>query len=404
MLTFYLLVTLVIFLTLILLIVLIGDLPNYRGTILHRSHIILVDEIFNEFAKKFEIIDKNYLNGFFTSKQSKRRIRWISGWIIPVFYLAVFTKFLQFFFTLTFPQILKLEKLSKTGFDWSIRLNFVIIPAIAINYLSFLLAVLSDPGYIDTKKPYDRTQYVKLLEEFPFDGLLFFKDKSCSTCKVIKPARSKHCGSCDRCILMFDHHCIWLNNDVAYYTFRWFFIFLCSVCFVFIYGAYLSYYSLMMYIKLEKLPKIVETSSGVTKYWRLIKNSTFTNEISGIMFLLCILLFPLVGFFLGETIWSVYLGVTTNETAKWDHIHNFMEFKVLYQFLPNDNSPSTFLLLKEKTADGKPLFITINDRLPFNTTAAGNLKGINDWDDLANIYDKGFWSNLEQKLFPKKFN
>lgn len=399
--TIYFLILFIILLSAISLIVLIGDLPNYRGTILHKLNSLLVDKLFHGTISHLEVLDKKYFNGLLTSENSKRKIYWLSGWVIPAFYTTIITKFLQLFFTHTFPQIKRLEKDSGSTFSWNSRLYLIIIPVIFINYASFLLAVFTNPGYIEPHNP--KLSSKKLFPEFSFDNLIFFEDTSCSTCKISKPARSKHCSNCDKCVLMFDHHCIWLNNDVAYYTFRWFFYFLCSVCFIFIYGAYLSFYCLHMYLEHEKLPKVVLDTFGIKKYWKLIKYTTFTNEITGIMFLLCILLFPLVAFFLGETIWSIYLGVTTNEIAKWDYINNYVKHEVLYEYIPEDDSPSTFLLLNEKLTDGTLFFVTLKNRLPFSSDIGGNLKKIEGWNDMTNIYDRGFWNNMRLKLFPKSF-
>ncbi|EKG02456.1 hypothetical protein,Zinc finger DHHC domain containing transmembrane protein, putative [Trypanosoma cruzi] len=48
----------------------------------------------------------------------------------------------------------------------------------------------------------------------------------CSTCHVPRPSRSKHCRLCDYCVRRYDHHCPWINNDVAEGTHRWFLLFI----------------------------------------------------------------------------------------------------------------------------------------------------------------------------------
>ncbi|KAK8669694.1 hypothetical protein V6N13_107118 [Hibiscus sabdariffa] len=37
----------------------------------------------------------------------------------------------------------------------------------------------------------------------------------CSYCNVEQPPRTKHCHDCDKCILQFDHHCVWLGTCIG---------------------------------------------------------------------------------------------------------------------------------------------------------------------------------------------
>jgi palmitoyltransferase len=400
---FYLLLAFTILFFFITLVVLFGDLPNYRGSILHKLNILLVDKFTKNVIQKFEYFDKAFLDGYLTSHESKSNFFWAIGWIIPVFYIIIMSRCLGYFFQYTFRQIIEFEQISKSGFNWSTRYWLIILPAIFVNYLSFILAVFSDPGYIDPQLGISKMRNLSFENEFPFDNLLFSNLNECSTCKINKPARSKHCQSCDKCVIMFDHHCIWLNNDVAYYTFRWFFLFLSTICFIFLYGGYLCYYSLNLYLKYSKdVSENIKNISGIKKVWRLIKNTTFSNEISGIMLLLCICLFPLVSFFFGETLWSVYLGVTTNEVAKWDSIHDLIKEHRLFEFIP-ENETSKIYLVRGNTKSSSLKFYQMKNFSLFNSTIGGNLERVKGWDDLNNVYDGGFWRNLCQRLFPKKF-
>nr|XP_043618394.1 protein S-acyltransferase 10 [Erigeron canadensis] len=38
---------------------------------------------------------------------------------------------------------------------------------------------------------------------------------TCSYCNVVQPPRTKHCHDCDRCVLQFDHHCVWLGTCIG---------------------------------------------------------------------------------------------------------------------------------------------------------------------------------------------
>ncbi|KAL4577745.1 hypothetical protein LXL04_013858 [Taraxacum kok-saghyz] len=50
---------------------------------------------------------------------------------------------------------------------------------------------------------------------------------TCSFCNVVQPPRTKHCHDCEKCILQFDHHCVWLGTCIGQRNHRrfWWYIF-----------------------------------------------------------------------------------------------------------------------------------------------------------------------------------
>ncbi|WOL09731.1 protein S-acyltransferase 10-like isoform X2 [Canna indica] len=38
---------------------------------------------------------------------------------------------------------------------------------------------------------------------------------TCTYCNIVQPPRAKHCHDCEKCILQFDHHCVWLGTCVG---------------------------------------------------------------------------------------------------------------------------------------------------------------------------------------------
>ncbi|KAM9837503.1 palmitoyltransferase ZDHHC4 isoform 2-T2 [Aulostomus maculatus] len=96
---------------------------------------------------------------------------------------------------------------------------------LAVKSFFFYLCISRDPGTI-TKVKVSAGQ----LHVYPYERKLFHPGISCPTCQLIKPARSKHCRVCNRCVQRFDHHCVWVNNCIGAQNTRYFLLYLFSLC------------------------------------------------------------------------------------------------------------------------------------------------------------------------------
>lgn len=206
------------------------------------------------------------------------------------------------------------------------------------------------------------------------DGIIFYNDQKCETCKVLKPARSKHCKSCDRCYLFFDHHCIWLNNCVGKGNYKWFYSFLVMNVIVLSYASIISFNLIRKVMHEEKL--------------QYDQFDYYSDEL--ILFLISALLDFMLIWFAFETFKQVYYGMTTNETQKWYHVHDlitteelFTDGQTFYEYLPAENC---FLSLNLR--DNRAIHIPKE-----------RLKIVRSTEELNNVYDLGPWENLKERLY-----
>ncbi|KAJ7568521.1 hypothetical protein O6H91_01G036100 [Diphasiastrum complanatum] len=94
-------------------------------------------------------------------------------------------------------------------FTWSFALYFVLFVATIVQYF---YTAGSSPGYvIDLEGNPDFEVSVKSTT----DAIGSSGAWRCAYCRVLQPLRTKHCHDCDKCVLRFDHHCIWLGTCVG---------------------------------------------------------------------------------------------------------------------------------------------------------------------------------------------
>lgn len=197
--------------------------------------------------------------------------------------------------------------------------------------LSFLACLISDPGVV--------TETYPRKGRYQYDGLLYSRPQGdsdaeisriadrienstpgwCKTCHLVKPARSKHCRICNRCIARFDHHCVWINNCIGAKNLHLFIIFTASTSLTCLYGAYQSGIVLLELVSRSGIVGIL-MDEGFSDIAAIAKSLEFAFE-SGVLQLSLMMMFTgsialVLAFFtlhhLNHALWNV----TTNEVTK----------------------------------------------------------------------------------------
>lgn len=112
---------------------------------------------------------------------------------------------------------------------------------------------------------------------------------TCTYCNVVQPPRAKHCHDCDKCVLQFDHHCVWLGTCIGQGNHCAFWWYICG-------ETALSLWTGTLYIQFLK--------SDISKPWWLY----------AIMILLLATLFFCLIFLLLLLLFHSYL-ILTNQTT-----------------------------------------------------------------------------------------
>ncbi|KAG9238912.1 DHHC palmitoyltransferase-domain-containing protein [Amylocarpus encephaloides] len=270
-------------------------------------------------------------------------------------------------------------------------------------YLLLYTSAASDPGYIT---PSNLSPSWTL---YPYDFTIYHPGQTCRTCRTLKPARSKHCAICKRCISKMDHHCIFINNCVGYNNQHWFLLLLLSTAILISYAAYVGL-SLLSGEILKNLSSWTITGKGYTwaQYLNIWGWALQEYTRIGAVTLLCLLTAPLVWGLLGYHLYLIWAGTTTNETMKWsDWTAEMADGFVFKCSIPADRRkdltvesrvtswPAESQQVLERTEDGKP-------------PRKLDVPGVGEWErvwtlaDIENLYDLGFLDNLKDVFLRRK--
>lgn len=183
---------------------------------------------------------------------------------------------------------------------------------LVVNLIFFTLSCVTDPGTIT------KANESLFLQVYEFDEVMFPKNGRCSTCDLRKPARSKHCGVCDRCVHRFDHHCVWVNNCIGAWNARYFLTYLLTLT------ASAATMAIVTTVFLVRL--VVLSDLHLETYVDDLGQSQVIDTIFLIQYLF--LTFPRIVFLLGFVLvlsfllggflcFALYLAATNQTTNEW---------------------------------------------------------------------------------------
>ncbi|KAK3110176.1 palmitoyltransferase swf1 [Teratosphaeriaceae sp. CCFEE 6253] len=253
------------------------------------------------------------------------------------------------------------------------------------------------------------------LHDYPYDNLIFHPGTTCRTCDIAKPARSKHCSLCRRCVAKSDHHCPWVNNCLGRGNYRHFLALLLTLGILQIYGAYLSFYIL----------RPTYAAAGAKESWTDLGDAIMYVidqggiGIAGVGLLAASTAVLPLGL-LAYHCYLVWAGMTTNESQKWadwrDDMADGIVFKASRKRLREWNR------LRRQSSSNGHASATENPALNVDLEDAGEMKV--DWpvysdqmvvrtndgkppigqevlwtriwslDEVENMYDLGGWDNF----------
>jgi hypothetical protein len=308
------------------------------------------------------------------------------------------TVLIFFFLLLSVGEILYLPTVWPQINGW--QKTFAVI-AIVCPYMTLYLAT-GDPGYISA----DNVQHYMNL--YPYDYSIFHPGQECRTCRILKPARSKHCSLCKRCVARSDHHCVFINQCVGYRNHRWFVLLLLSTAVLTSYGSMLGISLLSAKIKSRFLDWSLWPPRGMgwERYFALWGWSLQSSVGMGAVTLLTFLISPMVWAFFVYTVYMLYCGMTTNESLKWSEWKDEVRDGTAYR-----RSMSVGRIKDPRFEGPTSRWPNDTEQILITTETGGppknpNIPGHGLWEQVRsfgsihNLYDLGLWNNIVDVFVP----
>ncbi|XP_027162466.1 probable protein S-acyltransferase 17 [Coffea eugenioides] len=354
-----------------------GNWPIFQGTFIQRIHIFLTFGAYDYFRRFVVLVFGPKGTGALASLEYYCCDR--PNPILQIIYLGIIGGTSYILVKSSFSYI--------PGYYLGEVHRYTSILAVAVGILLFLVTSFSDPGTVNIENV---SQY---LAAYPYDNIIFF-EKDCSTCKIPRPARSKHCSVCNRCVARFDHHCGWMNNCIGEKNTRYFMAFLLWHFLLCVYGVIAILFLLAGRLKELQVIHILTVYYGIANSFRSLAPhvvqwllSSYNTQIL-IMAFLAIVSLLLSGFF-GYHAKLCITNTTTNETFKWKEYLSWQR-KLL-------EAKASEAALKESLVE-----LSLDKKLPQSKLKAIFRRSRLEEVEVVqnNIYDKGFLHNLYEIIFP----
>lgn len=226
----------------------------------------------------------------------------------------------------------------------------------------------------------------------------------CRSCQILKPARSKHCSICKRCISKLDHHCIFINNCVGHGNQHYFLLLLLTTAILTSYATYVGIDVMSSEVR-KLVPSWTLRGTGFTwtQYGNVVTWVLQEYTRIGAVTLLCLMITPLVIGLFGYHIYLIYAGTTTNESMKWQDWQVEMADGFVFKRKLEKDRKKNVNEANETSwpVESQQILLRTEDGTP----PRGG-EGIGEWErvwrlrDVENLYDLGFWDNMWDVLWP----
>ena len=149
----------------------------------------------------------------------------VISWIIALFILAVFIV----------DAISLVMHAEDDNLYWVIPLSVAYAICFTLMVIQTALVTISDPSDPTTKLNRMHRESLKAANEGKADRVVIFNENKfefyCEVCDTHVLRNSKHCQRCNRCTYEFDHHCLWVSNDIGLHNYASFIRMLAAVLF-----------------------------------------------------------------------------------------------------------------------------------------------------------------------------